>query len=498
MALNWGAAREAAEALLAPWRAEGAAPGGAILAFDAKAVPVSAAAGLASLASGEAFSAETVVRYASVTKHFLAALALEQGLGLDEALGAHLPFLRAPLAGVTIGQALDMTGGLPDVRETLSLLGVSVHAASEAGALLDFLGRHEGLNFPAGTEISYSNTGYRLVEAILARRGAGFDAWARRIGAALGVAFMAPETWFDTVPGLAPGYWKGATGWQLGTAGLHLSASGSLTGSAAALAAWGQALLADRGPGAGVLARQSAPRFLADGRQTRYGLGLAHNRLGSVALVGHGGSHVGYKTYLLLAPEAGAGVVFVANREDGASFGTALKVMAALLGERLPAPARLPEGLYAEPGSPYWLEVTGGTATFLGAGEALHDGGEGWAVSLSAHLPMRLRAEGAAIEGEVGHVARRFEPVVPEADFGGVEGEWVLAAEGARFSVAEGAMRVGLGPLRQAAPLRSLGQGRFLAETKDGPWEKRFVLFPEGEGLRLVANRSRMLRFARA
>ncbi|MFC7554024.1 serine hydrolase [Pseudoroseomonas wenyumeiae] len=138
------------------------------------------------------------------------------------------------------------------------------------------------------------------------------------------------------MPGLVPGYWKGATGWQLGNAGLHLSASGSLTGSGRALAIWGQAVLANRGPAAELLAEQAAPRHLLDGRATAYGLGLAHGRLGPVALVGHGGSHAGYKTYLLLAPEPGLGIVVVSNREDTGAYGLALRTMAALLGQEMP------------------------------------------------------------------------------------------------------------------------------------------------------------------
>ncbi|MBE9603758.1 beta-lactamase family protein [Acetobacteraceae bacterium H6797] len=498
MALDWGAAAACAEAEVAAW-GEGLAPGGAILAFDAAGIRVEAAGGVESLATLAPFTGDTVVRYASVTKHFLAALALREGLVMEEPLGRHLPGLSVLMAAVTLGRALDMTGGLPDLRETLSLLGVSVHAASEPGPLLDFLGRHGALNFPAGSEISYSNTGYRLVETLLARKGAGFDDFVREIGGRLGVAFRAPETWFDAVPNLAPGYWKGAAGWQLGTAGLHLSASGSLTGSARSLAVWAQSLLADRGPGEGVLARQGAERQLADGRATGYGLGLARNRLGKVALIGHGGSHVGYKTYLLLAPEAGVGVVVVANREDVASYGLAQKVMAALLGEALPRPAaRLPEGLFAMPGTPFWLEVKGSTATYLGAGEGLFEGGDGWAVSLSAHLPMRLRAEAGAIRGEIGHVARHFLPVKPEGDAAALRGEWLCPGEGARFTIERDRLAWGIGPLRQEALLRPLGEGRFLVEARDGPWEKRFCLFPEAGGLRLVGNRSRVMRFERA
>jgi CubicO group peptidase (beta-lactamase class C family) len=496
---NWSAAADAASALVLGWN-EGEAPGGAILAFDTRKIHVAVVAGLENLATRTPFSADTVVRYASVTKHVLAAMQRHHRaqVGLEDRLGQHLPELRGPMAEVTIGCALDMTSGLPDVRETLSLLGVPYHAATEAGPVLEFIASLGALNFPAGTEVSYSNTGYRLVETALARQGHRFEDFLQaHIAPALGIEWHAPERWSDTVPGLAPGYWRGGDGWQLGTAGLHLSASGSLTGSARALALWGQALLADRGPAAGVLAEQAALRHLSDGRATRYGLGLTHGTLGEVALVGHGGSHVGYKTYLLLAPAAGVGVVLVSNREDVASYTMALKTMAALLNQSLPSATGLPEGLYAEAGTGHWLEVKGSTATFLGAGEGLYESGDGWAVSLSAHLPMRLRAAEGGIEGEIGHVRRYFLPVAADDTLSKVQRHWSCPDYHAGFDIEGDGLFMGTGPARTRATLRSLGEGRLLADTMDGPWQKQFSLRFEGDTVAATANRSRVISYQR-
>jgi CubicO group peptidase (beta-lactamase class C family) len=498
MTPDWAAAEAAATALVAPW-GEGAGPGGAILAFDTRSMPVVVAAGLESLATGAAFGADSVVRYASVTKHVLTTMQRRHAdaVGLDDPLGRHLPELRGPMADVTVARALDMTGGLPDVRESLALLGLSIHTATEPAPILDFLAADGALNFTPGTEISYSNTGYRLAEAALARHGLPFADFIRdSIAAPLGIAWHAPESWFDPVPGLVPGYWQGARGWQLGTTGLHLSASGSLTGSARALARWGQAILADSGPAAGLLAAQAAPRQLLDGRPTAYGLGLAHGRLGGLALVGHGGSHAGYKTYLLLAPEAGLGVVLVANREDVASYTLALRVMAALTGQPLPPPTSLPEGLYTEPGTGHWLEVAGNAASFLGASEPLYDA-SGWAISLSAHNPMRLRATDYGIEGEIGHVSRRFARVVPQAVPQDASGLWVQRQNHATFTIAGDTLSIGTGPARGQASLRPLGEGVLLATAQDGPWAKQFSLRFEGDEVALTSHRSRVLRFLR-
>ncbi|MER8970150.1 beta-lactamase family protein [Mesorhizobium sp. M0808] len=461
--LRWSAAAETAALIANAWQSEGG-PGGAVVIFDENTIRSETAGGLESLGTGVPFSHTSVVRYASVTKHIFAAMALphEDKIGLEDRLGAHLPGLREPMADVTVGRALDMTGGLPDVRDTLSLLGISVHTTTHAQPILDFLGNVAAVNFPAGHEISYSNTGYRLVEAALKNKGFLFDDTVQeRISRPLGIALRAPELWFDLVPGLVPGYWRSEHGWQVGTAGLHLSASGSLTGSARDLAIWLQTLIGDRGPGAGWLARLSAPRFLSDGRLTQYGLGLARSQIGGARLVGHGGSHVGYKTECLLDPHRRVGVALVSNREDTDPSGLTLQIMAALLGDAPPKRStRIPDGLYGTEEGP-WLEMKDGVATFLGAGETLYEYEDDWSVSLSAALPMRLRCLGDAVEGEIGHVSRRFLPFRPDDCLARVQGTCACPAYHAQFTIAGDNLYMGVGPARTSASLVSLGQTGF-------------------------------------
>lgn len=497
--LRWSAASDEAAGITAAWGA--GEPGGAIAVFDRDTIRAEAAGGVESLITGTAFTADTVVRYASVTKHVFAALALRHGgLGLDDTLGQLLPALKGDLAAVTAGRALDMTGGLPDAGETLSILGIPAGAVTGRQETLDFVARLTELNFPSGHEISYSNTGYRLLDAALLRRGISFAGLVREhIAGPLGIGFSVPETWTDPVRGLAPGWWRiGDGGWQLSTSGRHLSASGCLTGSLRDLVRWEQAVLADQGPGQGVLARLGAPRALADGRPTDYGLGMSWSRLGAHRLVGHGGSLLGYKTYFLLHPEKQVGVAVVSNREDTVSFGTALRLMAALLGEALPTRGTdIPDGLYAEEGGATWLELKDGAASFLGTGEVLHRGDDGWSVSLASHFPMRLRWTDGVVEGEIGHFARRFRPAVADDTLAQAQGEWVCPDHHAGFVITGDRMEMGVGPLRISAPLTPLGGGRLLAEAKDGPWPERICLAFDGDGVRLSLNRSRVLRYRR-
>ena len=497
---DWGAASNVAEDFVSQWGNN--EPGGSVIGFDLSGLRFAVSGGVESLATFAPFSPKTVVRYASVTKHVFCAMVLENShlITLDDPLGKHIEELQPPLADVTVGQALDMSGGLPDVRECLSLLGLSVYTETKAAPILDYIARLKRLNFPAGNEVSYSNTGYRLVEAALERKGLRFhDFVQEKIAAPLGQVLKAPDVWNDSVAGLAPGYWKSGEGWQLSSAGLHISASGSLAGSAEALVRWLQALLNGEQGFAGVLDALSAERPLADGRMSEYGLGLRWTHLGSRRFLGHGGSHPGYKTYFLLDPEEGTGFVVVSNREDTNGFKIALESMAALTGLPFPQPtSSLPYGLYVTETGPWWLEIKGSTCTFIDADETLYDDGDGFASSRSASSPMCLRLEGDALVGEAGHAPRRFLPVgdhdVPET----LSGRWTCD-EGAEFLIENGALSMGIGPTRQTMPLKALGAGRFLFTLHDGPWTKRICLhLLEDDRLELVSSRARMIEYRRS
>ncbi len=503
--MDWQAAAVEAGRIAQAWTAEGG-PGGAVLLFDADDLRAQACGGLASLELALPFHADTAVRYASISKHFLAAYLLRtDGLGLTDFLGTHLP-LPPTLGAVTVGRALDMTSGLPDALETLWLLGVPPSATLGDQALLAFIRRLDGLNFAPGTEISCSSTGYRLVQAALEAKGIDYAAELReRFFRPLGLGIRLPYDEAEPVAELAGGYWKSPSGWRRGRYGLHFSASGGLAGSAQDLVAWLQALIGGRPPADGLLPRLARLRTLADGRATDYGLGLARQALGARVLVGHGGSLPGFRTQFLLDPQARAGVVVVSNREDTDAAACSLRVMAALHRTTLPPPARgvLPEGLYAMPGTPFWMEHQGGVVTYQGAQETVYPDEADGVASRSAHLPIRLRREDGAIAGEIGHAPRRFVPVPADVEPDpGWAGAWVCPAQNARFDIAiadnEARMTIGAGPLLTELPLRPIGDGRGLTERgDDGPWTQRACLQFGRDEVRLATNRSRVLRFVR-
>lgn len=498
---NWNAAACAARTFSDAWTCD--EPGGAIVGFGPGGVEFTCSGGLANLATGAPFTAETVVRYASITKHAFCAMVLRHGdvIGLDDRLGDHLPELQPPLADVTVGRALDMTGGLPDARECLTLLGLSVYTETEADSLLDFLASLTRLNFDAGSEISYSNTGYRLVETALARKGLSFnDFVTSEIAAPLGIFMRTSDVWYDPIAGLAPGYWKSAQGWRQGAAGMHVSASGSLVGSGLALSRWAQALVSGEGPFKGLLGRLSADRCLSDGRATGYGLGLRWNEIAGRHFVGHGGSHPGYRSYFLLDPVEMTGIVVVSNTDDANAYKMARDCMAALCGLPLPqSNCTIPDGVYVADAGPFWLAISNGVANWLDGEDVLYDIGDGWFSSMSPSSPVTLRWTGEALEGEIGYVARQLRPVAPMPAGNELNGHWQAPLYGAGFDIGDGQLTMGIGPTRRTVPLEALGGGRALFTLRDGLWSKRVCLCQIDENrIELVLNRSRVLQYVRS
>jgi CubicO group peptidase (beta-lactamase class C family) len=503
--MEWRKAAAEADAIAQTWMTEGG-PGGAVVLFDRQTICAEAYGGLASIEQDRPFGADTAVRYASISKHFLCALVARlDGIGFDDRLGSHLD-LPPALAKVTVGRALDMTGGIPDAMETLWLLGVSPSTTLDRAVLLRFACGLDALNFPAGGEISYSNTGYRLVQAALEARGPDYRALlAEHFFHPLNLGIRLPEDESEPVPRLATGYWRAGDGWRRGRYGLHYSASGGLAGSARDLATWVQAIMAGSGPADGVLARLGALRHLADGRPTGYGLGLARASIGDGVAIGHGGSLPGFKNHFLMAPGLGAGVVVVSNREDTDAQALARRVLAALTSAAPPGPATdlLPEGRFVAEDGPFWLEQNNGVVDWLGAKQVLHRGADGTAAGDAAHLPIRLERVPGGIAGEIGHVARRFRPVPADLPAPAAwVGTWVCAAQDARFDIAVSggvaSLSGSVGPTRTTCTMQPMRADLALVDRDNGgPWRQRVAVQFDGDEARLVTNRSRVLRFRR-
>jgi CubicO group peptidase (beta-lactamase class C family) len=499
--LDWSGARSEATTIAEAWTREGG-PGGAIVLFDRDGIREVASGGFAAIEHRLPFTPDTPNRLASISKHICAALLLRAGVPLEEPLGRLLTGAPPALAAVPLARALDMTGALPDTMEAFWQQGVPFTASLGSDEILARARAFPALNAEPGTEMAYSNTGWRLAQGVLEQHsGESYARLVEDLMAPLGLPIRFVRDESEVVDGLATGYWREGDAWRRGRYGFNFSASGGMAGSAAALARWASALLAGREPLTGLLERLAAPRAFADGSASLYRLGLVASSLGDVHLLGHGGSLPGYRNHVLMAPEQGVGVVLLGNREEEALW-PALRVLAALLGQSLPAPAeQMPNGLFAAEDGPFWAEFGADAISFMGGYEKLVSDGSGGMRSLPAYLDVRLTRSGAdAVEGLIGGMPRRLQrvpgatPLDPR-----LPGHWRDKNLGTEILIrGDGSARLPWAGSSIETVLTPLPGGRALADLPHGPWRHRpcFWLQPDGS-LRLAGHRSRILHFDR-
>src|SRR5262249_10936784 len=124
--------------------------------------------GMADLERDVRNTPDTIFEAGSVSKQFTAAavllLARDGKLSLAGSVGKYIPELpEAPDGPVLIRHMLNHTSGLRDWGSVEAIAGwprtsrVYTHAH-----VLEIVSRQRALNFPPGTQWSYSNTGYNL------------------------------------------------------------------------------------------------------------------------------------------------------------------------------------------------------------------------------------------------------------------------------------------------------------------------------------------------
>ncbi|CAA9297338.1 MAG: Beta-lactamase class C-like and penicillin binding proteins (PBPs) superfamily [uncultured Friedmanniella sp.] len=305
---------------------------GAQVALGVGGVPFfSRAYGYADLEGAVAMTPGHLFRIASHSKTFTATLVLqlvERGrLGLDDALGQHVPALAGePIGGVVVRELLEHTAGiLRDGRD--ADYWMATRPFPDTDALLA-MAREGGLKTAPGERFAYSNVGYSLLGLVVeAVRGESFaDAARHGVTEPLGLA--------DTVAD----YWRARAGdYAVGHSGLHtgprrrplehvgtgaMAAATGFTSTAADLVTYfgahvlgDERLLADR--------TKRLQQRLANAGDPRtdngsgYGWGMIREKVDDQVFVGHSGGYPGHITKTLVDPASGLTIVVLTNAIDG-------------------------------------------------------------------------------------------------------------------------------------------------------------------------------------
>jgi len=157
--------------------------------------------GMADLEHDAPNTPETIFEAGSVAKQFTAMavllLANDGKLSLDDPVRKHIPELPDYGVPLTIRHMLNHTSGLRDWGSVASIAGWPRTTREYSHAhVLEIVSRQKSLNFPPGTQWSYSNTGFNLSAIIVSRvSGMPFAEFSKqRLFAPLG---MTQTSWRD-------------------------------------------------------------------------------------------------------------------------------------------------------------------------------------------------------------------------------------------------------------------------------------------------------------
>ena len=354
-----GDTREAAvDAVFSRWSAS--TPGCAVgVAVNGQPL-LERAYGMADLEHDVANAADTIFEAGSVSKQFTAAavllLAREGKLSLDDEVRKHVPELPDYGVPLTIRHMLTHTSGLRDWGELAAIAGWPRGKRAHTHAhVLDIVSRQKALNFPPGTNWSYSNTGFNLAAIIVSRvSGQSFAEFSReRIFKPLG---MIRTSWRDDytriVKHRAIAYEPLADGFHEDMPFENVHGNGGLLTTVADLLKWNENFVTPKvGDAAFVREQQTVGRF-TDGRPHEYALGLYVRPYRGVPEVSHSGSTAGYRAYVSRYPAQHLSVAVLCNAGDANATQYAHSVAETYLGAALKPDAATTPAAPAAPAMP--------------------------------------------------------------------------------------------------------------------------------------------------
>lgn len=285
--------------------------------------------GFANLEYDAPITPETIFEAGSVTKQFTALAVLllaEDGrLSLDDPVRKYIPELDPSASAVTIRQMLSHTSGLRDWGTVVGVAGwrrgtrLFTHSH-----VLQVLAKQHALNFPPGTQWSYSNSGYNLAAMLVERvSGKSFPDFTReRIFTPLG---MTRSSWRDdytrVVKGRATAYDPARSGYTSDMDIENIYGNCCLMTTVGDLLRWNENFRTATVGKAATLQAMQTPAVLANGQKLDYGLGLFIRDEPGKREVFHGGATAGYRAFLTRRIDDDLSIAVLCNRGDAGTGG---------------------------------------------------------------------------------------------------------------------------------------------------------------------------------
>lgn len=282
-------------------------------------------------------------RLGSITKQFTAVAILlleERGrLKTDERIRTYLPDLPMSWDRITVHNLLTHTAGIPNFTALPSYRSMQVSHASPEQIIA--MVRDRPLDFEAGEKMSYSNSGYIVLGAILEKiAGEGYaDFLQKNLFTPLGMKDSGYDSNAAIIERRADGYVPAANGFaNAGYIDMSVPfAAGALYSTTEDLLRWEQALFGGR-----VLTPASFEK-LTTPFKNNYAYGLTVQTVKGRKVIGHDGGIDGFNTHMAYYPASKVTVIVLGNVNGRApsEIGAALESIAH--GDAAEPPAKGPE-----------------------------------------------------------------------------------------------------------------------------------------------------------
>lgn len=313
---------EAAEQVIAPWISDDA-PGVVVAVSLNDEIVYVRGAGMANLEHSVPLAPNSVFQVASVSKQITAFATLllvsDGSIDLDADIRTYVTDFPKTETVITVRHLLDHTSGLRERNTLAEMAGWLSDDIRTEPKMRELIKRQKGVNFAAGEEVEYSNTGYALLAKIIENvSGQTFQSFTKdRIFDPLDMTqSQFPENRNALIPQRASSYYPDQTGFKNVIVASETTGSTGLYTSAVDLLKWAENF-ETQAVGDPMVFEIMAERFQAvDGKDSTFAKGQELRTYKGFETWSHGGTDAGYRSFLLRVPSEDLDVSVISNRTD--------------------------------------------------------------------------------------------------------------------------------------------------------------------------------------
>lgn len=313
---------ERAEQILQPWVSDDA-PGVSVALSWNDEVVFARGAGLANLEHEQPITPESVFQAASVSKQFTAfatlLLVFEGAIGLNDDIRDYVPELKETEKAVTVRHLLNHTSGLKERNTLARMAGWMADDIRTEAQYMELVSRQRGVNFAAGDEVEYSNTGYALLAEIVARvSGQSFQSFMEdRVFKPLDMnQTRFPQSRNAFIPRRASSYYPSRNGFKNVIAASEATGPTGLYTTSLDLLKWAENFETQKVGDPAIFEMMAARSKAANGDDATFARGQELRPYNGLETWSHGGRDAGYRSFLLRIPGQDFELSILSNRTD--------------------------------------------------------------------------------------------------------------------------------------------------------------------------------------